>query len=183
MNEEITRDQLAALLQSQMAERQTNTLYVHTDDNHLIAVGIERGEIVSLTCGARRGKRALPLIRNMHSGTYRFDENVMPDRRATTELPTGKELLASLTDEAEDTEQGKPCDQGQLQSILCKVLQDHMGPMAALVCRETIEAAGGLDSADKVKRVIDNLAREIDDPREASQFQDRALTELKQLIA
>jgi hypothetical protein len=181
MNQEITRDQLAALLQSQIAEKQTSTLYVHTDDNHLIAVGMEHGEIVSLTCGAKRGKRAIPLIQKMHSGTYRFDENVMPDRHATTELPTGNELLASLAGDV--VEEDKPCDPDQLQATLCKVLQDHMGPMAAVVCKETIEAAGGLDSLDKIKRVIDDLAREIDDPGEANQFQVHALTELKNLLA
>jgi len=53
-----------------------------------------------------------------------------------------------------------------------------MGPIAPLMCRETIKAAGGIDSPDKVRRVIDELAREIDDMAEAKRFLTQTQAEL-----
>ena len=137
MNREITRNQLVDLLRSLIAEGRTSTLYVHTDDNHLIAIGLKSGEIVSLLCGPRQGERALPQIRAMRSGTYRLDSKVTPHRRAGTGLPSSETLLKLLTDE--DDTQGTNCD--WVQKVLCNVLRDYMGPIAPVVCRDTVEAA------------------------------------------
>lgn len=174
MKAEITRKQLVGLLETLVAKRQTTTLYVRTDDNHLIAIGVDRGEIVSLICGPRQGERAIPQIRKMRSGTYRLDDNATPHRRAGTSLPSSKTLLTLLS--ADDDAPSDDCD--WLQDVLCNVLRDYVGPIAPVVCRDTVEAAGGVDSPEKVRWVIEELAREIDDTGEAQRFVARAQAEL-----
>jgi len=175
MNREITRKQLVDLLRSLIAKGQTTTLYVHTDDNHLIAIGVEEGEIVSLICGPRQGERALPQIRKMHAGTYRLDDKVVPHRRAGTMLPSSETLLALLAEE-EGAQGESNCD--WIQKVLCNVLRDYLGPIAPVVCRDTVKAVGGIDSPDKLSRVVDELAREIDDAAEAKRFRARAEAEI-----
>lgn len=178
MKGEITRKQLVALLESLVAKRQTTTLYVRTDDNHLIAIGVAHGEIVSLICGPRQGERAIPQIRKMRSGTYRLDDKAMPHQRAGTSLPSSKTLLSLLS--ADDDAPANDCD--WLQDVLCNVLRDYVGPIAPVVCRDTVEAAGGVDSPEKVRRVVEELAREIDDANEAKRFVARAQAELGSVI-
>lgn len=174
MNGEITRNQFVDLLRSLVTEGQTKTLYVHTDDNHLIAVGIERGEIVSLICGPRQGERAIPHIQAMRSGTYRLEDKVIPHRRAGTMLPSSETLLTLLA--GQDDAQVDNCD--WIQKVLCNVLRDYIGPIAPVVCRDKVEAAGGIDSPERVKRVVEALAGEIDDTAEAERFRARAQAEL-----
>jgi len=178
MNGEITRNQLVDLLKSLVKEGRTSTLYVHTDDNHLIAIGVDRGEIVSLICGPKQGERAIPLIRQMRTGTYRLDDSVTPHRRFGARLPSSDALLSLLTEEG-DT-QVSDCQ--WVQDVLCKVLADYMGPIAPLVCRDTVQAAGGIDSPEKVKRVVEDLAQEIESVAEADRFRAQAQAELGNLI-
>jgi hypothetical protein len=180
MNDEITHAQLIDLLKRLVAERSTCTLYVHTDDNHLILVGVDRGEIVSLICGPKQGERAIPLIRRMGKGTYRLDDSVMRHSRPGVTLPSSDAVLSLLSDETVAA-QGGQCE--WVHSVLCKVLADFMGPIAPLVCRQTVSAVGGIDSPEKVRRVVDDLAKEIDNGAEAERFKAQAQKELRGLIA
>jgi len=179
MKGEITRSQLVDLLKTLVEEQRTGTVYVHTDDNHLIAVGVDRGELTSLICGPKRGERAIPMIRNMRSGTFRLEDRAIPNRRGGANLPSTEVLLSMLADDADDKyDNGQISDYHWVQDVICKVLADYMGPIAPLMCRETIKAAGGIDSPDKVRRVIDELAREIDDMAEAKRFLTQTQAEL-----
>jgi len=173
----ITRTQLINLLKSLVNEQRTTTLYVRTNDNHLITFGVDRGEIVSMRCGAKRGERAIPMIRQMRAGTYRLDDEHTPLRNAGITLPPSQTLLLLLAEE--DEIEASDCE--WVQDVLCKVLADYMGPIAPLVCRETVEAVGGLDSPEQVERVIDRLAREIDNSAEAERFRLRVKSELSHL--
>lgn len=175
MKGEITRSQLIDLLKALVEEQRTGTVYVHTDDNHLIAVGVDRGEFISLICGPKRGERAIPMIRNMRTGTFRLEDKAMPSRRGGANLPSSEALLSMLANEDGDSQVS---DCTWVQDVICKVLAEYMGPIAPLMCRETIKSAGGIDSPDKVKRVIDELAQEIDDVAEAKRFLAQTQAEL-----
>lgn len=188
MNGEITRNQLIDLLRELVEKRRTSTLYVRTDDNHLIVASVERGEIVSLLCGPRKGERAIPSIRKMRTGTYRMEESVTAHRRLGANLPPSEVLFSLMLEggnEEETDEAGGTAvsDCQWVQDVLCKMLAEYMGPIAPLVCRETVKAAGGIDSSDKVKRVVETLSQEIDNPSEAERFRSRARTELGKRMA
>jgi hypothetical protein len=116
----------------------------------------------------------------MGKGTYRLDDAVMRHSRPGVTLPSSDAVLSLLSDETV-TEQGGQCE--WVHSVLCKVLADYMGPIAPLVCRQTVSAVGGIDSPDKVRRVVDDLAKEIDNGAEAERFRGQARKELRGLIA
>ncbi len=178
MNGQITRSGLGDLLKSLMDERRTTTVYVHTDDNHLIAVGLDHGELVYLICGPRQGERALPEIQKMQSGTYRLDDSASTRSRPGVRMPTRETLLSLLATGSE----APIGDSSGTEERLCAVLTRYMGPIAPLVCRQTVEAAGGLTSAERVRQVVEALALEIDNPQEAERFRRDARRELDGVI-
>lgn len=196
MNGETDRSGLLELLRGLVRERRTGTLYVHTDDNHLIAFGLDGGSIVSLLAGPRQGERAIPTVRAMRWGSFRLDEDIPPQRRRGCRVPSAEELLARLErDEDEDEDEAwtppRPAaaaagprggDAEHVQGVLCRVLASYLGPIAPLVCKQTMTAVGGVDTADKLKRVVETLALEIEDAAEAEHFRTRARRELGSLL-
>ncbi len=181
MNGNITRSQFIDLLSSLVKDRRTSTVYVRTDDNHLIIASVDSGEIVSLICGPKRGERAVPMIRKMHSGSFRLEEGASAHRGLGGQLPPSDTLLSLLMVEEEGDAKVSDCQ--WVQSVLCKMLKEYMGPIAPLVCQETIDSAGGLDSPDKCRQVVEKLAHEIDDMAEAESFRSRAHAELAAVLS
>jgi len=184
MKDSIDRDQFIALLKSLIENERTTTIYVSTDDKQLITVGIDQGQIVSLRCGIKRGERAIPMISNMRSGTYRLDEKSQPHPNVGIRLPPTEVLLHLLSgeDRSEGDERGgkdHAIDSQWVHDALCKVLVQYMGPIAPVVCREAIDAVGGVDSPEKVRRAVDRLADEINDTAEAERFRAQAQSELE----
>jgi hypothetical protein len=180
MNGEISRNQLVELLRTLIEGKKTGTLYVRTDDNHLILIGLNSGDVVSLICGPKQGERAIPLIRSMRNGTYRLEEGATHHRRLGAQLPSSEALLAMLAEGADGHTSEHSTDWGQ--GALCKILANYLGPIAPLVCSEAISAAGGIESGEKLRRVIDNLALEIEDAAEAERFRGEAQQALKDLL-
>ncbi|MEA3277881.1 MAG: hypothetical protein U9Q81_21875 [Pseudomonadota bacterium] len=178
MNGEITRNQLLELVKELVQQKRAGTLYVHTDDNHLIIVGVEGGNIVSLICGPKQGERAIPIVRRMKTGTYRLEDGVMTHRTSRSTLPSSETLLSLLSEE----ETAEVRDTAWVQSMLCKVLAGYLGPIAPLVCKEAVSRAGGIDSSEKLQRVVENLAGEIDSLSEAERFRVQAQKELGNLL-
>ena len=174
-NEPITRDQLIDLLRSLLEDRHTTSLYVHTDDNQLIVIGINQGEIVSLRCGSKRGEQAIPMIRDMNAATYRLYDQIAPRPNVGVKLPPSETLL-SLLSEAGGAEADDDCQ--WVHDVLCKVLGEYMGPIAPVICSEAVEAVGGLDSQEKIQQVVEQIALEIDSPAEAQRFRVQAQSEL-----
>lgn len=177
MSDIITRNELVDLLKMLIGKRCSNTVYVRTDDNHLISIGVEDGAIVSVMAGPRFGERAIATLQNLRSGTYRIEPGVAAQRRGG--LPSSDELLTRIS--AEGTEVGGR-DVHWIQNTLCKLLVTYLGPIAPLVCQQTMAAAGPLSSRDKVLGLVESLAREIDAPAEADRFRAQATQELARAL-
>ena len=178
MNDIITRNELVDLLKMLIGKRCSNTVYVRTDDNHLIAIGVEAGAIVSLMAGPRHGERAIATLQNLRSGTYRIEPSVAAQRRGG--LPSSDEILRRI---AEEGTEGAGGDVHWIQNTLCKLLVTYLGPIAPLVCQQTMASAGPLSSRDKILGVVETLAREIEVPAEAERFRAQATHELARALA
>jgi hypothetical protein len=176
MNDIITRNELVDLLKMLIGKRCSNTVYIRTDDNHLISIGVEDGAIVSLMAGPRQGERAIATLQNLRSGTYRIEPGVAAQRRGG--LPTSDEVLQRISSEGA----GGGGDAHWIQNTLCKLLVTYLGPIAPLVCQQTMAAAGPLSSRDKVLNLVESLAREIDVPAEADRFRAQATHELARAL-
>ena len=171
-------EQLAELV----AGRESGTLYLKNDLNHVGIVGVRTGRIVSLVYGPKRGRPAIELIRQTRTGTVRLDRGVLAFREH--ELPSTEEildLLSPLHATLAPVKRGGAGETGLASSgvaanaqILCNLLTEYLGPVAPLLCDETISAADGLSGSRQLDDVIESLAQEIEDPEEAREFRKRA---------
>lgn len=73
-------------------DRATGTMFVTTNDQHSVRIGLKAGEIVSVVYRTTRGINAIPLVRSVRSGTPRFEANFL------IESPHGAETLPSTPD-------------------------------------------------------------------------------------
>lgn len=163
-----------------VSRRETGTIFLKNDANHLAIIGIRGGKIISLACGPKRGKSAVELIRHTRSCSVRVDDGAVSFHEH--ELPSTAELLEQLSplqDLGETASKQGPGSSladgvaGHAQ-ILCNLLTEFIGPVAPLVCEEKIVSADGLAAPEQLAQVIHELALEIDDPEEARQFVNRA---------
>jgi hypothetical protein len=169
------------LLGDLVAKKRTNTLLGKTDNNRSIIIGVSRGEIVSLICAGKRGRQAIPPIRQITALTFRLDDTVAP--AGGPDLPPTSQIMAALMPSASGQDTGRPVaatstkgasGQAPDGTRLCELLSGFLGPIAPVLCMETIDEAGGLDSEAKKREVILILAKEIDNEAEAKQFVEGA---------
>ena len=168
------------LLAELVAKKRTNTLLGRTDTNHSVMIGMRGGEIVSLICAGKRGRSAIPAIREIESLTFRLDDTASQSRGI--DLPPTAEIIGALRPFADPRDAGQfaasqdagaPDQQGD-GPRLCELLSRFVGPIAPVMCSETIRAVGGLGDEAQKQRVILALAKEIDNESEAAQFVDSA---------
>lgn len=193
MSGQITYKEFIELVQSMLTEKKTGTVFVRTDDNHSVIIGVRDGNIVSLSCGPRFGLEAIPLIKHLKTGSYRV-EDVAVDHHAE-ELPTsGKilELLKARGDSATPVESQQAVhsshevlrkfNTSKASKKLCTLLQDYLGPIAPMVCEEAVSKMGEAQGLAKMHELVDRLANEIDDPEEAKSFTEQALEQIKGML-
>jgi hypothetical protein len=180
MSELLDYSGLYQLLADLVARKRTQTLLGKTDNNRALMVGILRGEIVSLVCAGKRGRSAIPAVRQIAALTFRLDDNAAPT--GGMDLPPTTELMDALRPSTGDPDHPSPPratdgvapDQGRDGPRLCELLSRFIGPIAPVLCAETIKAAGGLGSDEQKQSVILALAKEIDNDAEAEQFIESA---------
>ena len=86
--------ELFAALEEFCRTGRTGVFRIVTDTNHAASVGLEAGRVVALRYRIRRGAEALPLLGQIESGQYSFN-----DRESLGEdpaLPASAEVLAQL---------------------------------------------------------------------------------------
>jgi len=180
MSELLDYSGLYRLLADLVAKKRTNTLLGKTDTNHSVMIGIRGGEIVSLICSGKRGRAAIPAIRNIAALTFRLEDAA--SHASGTDLPPTADIMRALSPSADSQDAGQfaapregaaPDPQGDGPK-LCELLSRFLGPIAPVMCSETIRAAGGLGNEAQKQQVILALAKEIDNEAEAAQFIDSA---------
>jgi len=181
-------DQLIGTLGRLCAERRSGTMFIITPDNQSARFVLHQGEIVSVGFRVKRGREALPLIKNIAAGRFEFSAEMQGPADAT--LPATHELLAqlglpaaALASAPRPTEAAPPASRPQverIQRILEAELTEFLGPMARLVCREHIARAGSLMDPNELGRVIDALSREIGDPAKEARFRREMLAKLRE---
>lgn len=121
MSTEITRNELINLIKSLIEDGHAGTIFVRTEDNRSILIGIDAGQIVSLICGSKRGEQAIPMIRDMVKGTYQLHDKVTSFEHLGARPASNESLLLLLADDtAYDQDE---CD--WVHDVLCKALALH----------------------------------------------------------
>ncbi len=161
---------LMAELQQLCREGRTGTLFIATDDDNLVRMSLDHGEIVFVTFQNRRGQTALPLMLQINAGRLRFEEDMLSSTSKTS-LPATPAILqyliaAGASGETQPTTTPSAGIDLSLEAkrIIEETLAEFIGPLANLVCEEHFGRAQGLKAAVEV------LAGEIQDPDRARRF-------------
>lgn len=174
--------------------KSSGTLFIHSDCNHAITVALDKGHIIALYFGGRRGRKAIPLISKISSGSYRFDESKLVE--TSQDLPSTPELLNLLRSSAAAVEfshsavspaAGNEAIEEELKNILCqelkKLLAEHMGPIADVVFDDAASEVGDFCSTPQLTQdLINKLSEEIDDAGEVEQFRKKAFLTLNKIL-
>ena len=198
MPEQVTFESFLRLIEDMVENKESGVLYLRTDSNRSVFVGIRNGEIETLVSGLRRGMKAIKTILEMSSGSYRRDRNSLALQSG--DLPPTAEILQILKDRdlgdveselSEFSELGEPSeitvpldplpkpsstsiDPSHTAKVLCDILYDYIGPAAPIVCDDVIQGGALLGNAADVGLAIKALANEIDSGTEANEFIRRA---------
>ena len=154
----------------------TGTVFLVSDQNRMVQVHLDRGEIAFLMHRNRRGQDALQVIAGMRQARLRFDE-AYATRTEKDNLST-RDVLEYLNAVAQDAPApehaatalaGRAMPQanavsGEHKAIIQSILVKYIGPMAEIVCAEHFAQATALPS------LVAALAGEIPVADHASRF-------------
>lgn len=170
--------ELMQALKNHCLQRSTGTLFIATPDNHFGRIVLKGGEIISLIFGTKSGEAAIPFIRAIKTGKFRFSQGQTPTDGAE-DLPPNPELLCRLDTGATPvgtTAQHPPVDRmalGHTYRIVEGELVEFVGPIANLVCSEHKAKFGTITHEKELNALLESIGREIGDPAKARQFIDR----------
>jgi hypothetical protein len=186
MDNHLNFSQLLDLLTELVNTRQNGTLFVRSDSNHIITVGLEKGSIIALLYGAKRGRNAIPLIRQIRAGSYRFEADLLVGFQQ--ELPPTTDILNQLRT-GESSQPANPVGRGPMRASigisrekrdrLCRQLSEllgnYLGPIAQMVFDDALAESGAFYATpEQAEAFLHKLTEDIDNPREVEEFHNKA---------
>jgi hypothetical protein len=194
---------ILSLLTDLVDNSTSGTLFVHTECNRSITIALDDGEIHAIYMGARRGRKAIPLISKITGGSYRFEVSGLVE--AVHDLPPTHEILHFLRNAQNDAAQAKREEaapdillpeavepneliddkkKDTLHQELRALLFEHLGPIADVVFEDTIEKVGDFASSPELTQYfITKLSEEIDSNHEVQHFISHANVIVNDVIA
>ncbi|WP_316368458.1 hypothetical protein [Candidatus Thiodiazotropha sp. CDECU1] len=195
MQKNLPYSQILDFLTELVDKQTTGTLFVHSESNRAITIALDRGRIHALYFGARRGRKAIPLISSITGGSYRLELSDLVE--AFHDLPPTHEILNLLrnpqinnkpspTVSSTSTSHIEAIEE-EKKEILCQklksLLAEHVGPIAEIVFDDTAEEVGDFCSTPQLTQdLINKLSEEIDNPDEMEQFKDQAYVTLSKIL-
>ena len=169
--------ELMQALKSLCVQRSTGTMFIATPDNHFGRIVLKGGEIISLIFGTKSGESAIPFIRAIKAGKFKFSqghaqadtsENLPPSPVLLTRLSAGVASSGPATHTAINKNM-----LGQIYRVVEGELVEFVGPIASLVCSEHKEKFGAITQAGELSVMLESIAREIGDAGKARHFMER----------
>ncbi len=208
-HEHLSYDELIDELRILVRDKHTGIMFIRTESDHSVRIGLAQGRIVSYNYRMHRGAKAISLIRRIQSGEYAFTEEV-PGIVSGIISGDGQasdidffEALAAIRDpdvfadqdvffppsSAPARIQGTAADEvsppsaatsprvggGELFEAVVRELTRYLGPVAAMVAAEYEQELRSATGREQVHAIVSRLAREIDDTRQAGEFEARIL--------
>ena len=94
MSDYLSNIQLQEILAQLVAGGRSGTLVINSSCNHVITITLDKGQILALYYGPKRGRSAIPLIGRITGGTFRFQETLLSVN--AQDLPPTSEVLMAL---------------------------------------------------------------------------------------
>jgi hypothetical protein len=144
--------------------------------------------------GAKRGRKAIPLISEISAGSYRFEESDFIEN--SHDLPPTQEILGllrephtgseSIPDSSPPPSPPAAVEGGareEQKTVLCQqlkaLLSEHIGPIADIIFDDIAEEVGNFCATPQLTHdLINKLSEEIEDGAEIEQFRSKAYTVL-----
>jgi len=169
----LTYPQLVAEIQRLSSEGQTGTIFIRSDDGHLVRIVLNEGKITYVVFDTKqRGYDAIPLIQKIRKGRLQFAEGVFETAQETP-LPSTSDIIQMFTEDEDSPSTQTPSNiKGIIQHIK-KALASHIGPIAMIVCDEYIGEMGPLTTVADVFAMLGAIAPEIGNPEEEKTFKEQ----------
>lgn len=184
--------ELMAEIHHLSSQGKTGTLFITTNDGHLVRIVLNDGRITYLVFDTQhRGYDAIPLINKIKFGRLQFAEGVFETAQEVP-LPTTEDIFQLFQETEEDnpsitkatkTKVGSQISPNMIKAAekIRKALANHIGPFAAIVCDEYLENINqtkGFQTLDDIMAMIDAVSLEIDDIEEEEAFKVKMKKEL-----
>lgn len=160
------RTEISARIRKEINAASTGTLILRSSDSHIAMLGLDNGALVSLFCEGLRGFKAIPRFIRIGGGTCQFDHSPPGARQA--DLPGTNEFLALLEFGDINAEEAE-IPEATIAKI-AGMLIEYLGPIAPLLCKSFVKAAGGLHGIADGEKMIEKVAAEIDGDTQRKKF-------------
>lgn len=176
-----TYAELMRALKSLCREASSGTMFIATPDNQFARIALRDGDVVSLSFRTKHGAEALPLIRGIRAGRFKFSAGqVTVDAHA--KMPgNGADVLQLLLGDQAHGASARPVPADklvQMPRIAERVLAEFLGPIAGVVCEEHLGKLGAPRDAASAADFVEALAREVSDPAHARRFREQVWSAL-----
>lgn len=193
---------LIAELRRLCKEKRTGTVFVASEDGHIVRFVLTKGDIIHLVFDTKHScYDAIPLIHKIKHGRLQFAEGIVESAQEGA-LPNTEELLHTLElfyelDEEENATKKtatkpsvakkttvvlSPSTPGLEEAVprIKKSLAIYLGPFATLVCDDYLKRVGALKAPEDVLTMIDIIASEIGNPTKEKEFKIKTKEEMFQ---
>lgn len=177
----LTYGQLIDELRRACVDKRTGTMMIATQENQLARILFEDGEIVSIACGLKRGRDAIPLLQEIKQARVKFSRGKIGSHSGA--LPPTAEIMRMLSGETAAPAAATttaPATAGLTADQVPKALKvieteliEFLGPLANIVWAEHLERIGTPVGVRKLHGLVDGLAKEIGDPTKIQRFKEQ----------
>lgn len=176
--------QLYQVLVDLCRRKRTGTMFVTTWDNHSARFVLEDGLIRSCHYSVKRGPAAIPLLRSIQAGTYRFSDGLV-NSKSDHRLPSTDTLLDELRPAAAGADiasfrdptppSASPPRPASLEPspVLIaakKELTRHLGPVAERIFQNYLRDNGMPTNNDQLSAFLTAMARQLGKASKARAF-------------
>lgn len=158
--------QLVAEIQRLSSSGQTGTIFIRTDDGHLVRIVLNEGKITYVVFDTKqRGYDAIPLIQKIIKGQLQFADGIFETAQEVP-LPNTSDIIQMFTEDEDSPSTQTPSNVKGIIQHIKKALASYIGPIAMIVCDEYIEKTGSLKTVGDIFTMLDAIALEIDNPKD-----------------
>ena len=172
---------LIAEIQKLSSQQGTGTVFITTDDDHLVRIVLDEGNITSLLLDNKiSGYDVISFFETINSGKLHFSKNLFETAQEVP-LPNTDEIFQMLKTErvfairsnSQGINEEKSVEIIEAIELVKRTLAEEIGPFAAIVCDEYIKDFNSVNRIADILIMIDAVSVEIDDAKAAQAFKDK----------
>ena len=158
------------------SQKVTGTVFITTDDDHLMRLVLDEGAVRSLLLDNKiSGYDALAFLKQIKFGKLHFSQNLFETAQEVP-LPNTDELFQMLRKQRifafQDENESISSQIRDAIKLVKNTLAEEIGPFAAIVCDDYLKQ-NVIQTNNDILTMIDAVAVEIDDAKAAQAFKDK----------